>query len=66
MDGHRGDSVGAGKQFQGSVILKSTGGDKNMTEVMEDITVDEKRDMLLEMLADLYMIKAANKEENAV
>ncbi len=37
-----------------------------MTEVMEDITVDEKRDMLLEMLADLYMIKAANKEENAV
>ena len=26
MDGHRGDSVGAGKQFQGSVILKSTGG----------------------------------------
>ena len=37
-----------------------------MTEVMEDITVDEKRDMLLEMLADLYTIKAANKEENAV
>ena len=33
---------------------------------MEDITVDEKRDMLLEMLADLYTIKAANKEENAV
>ena len=48
------------------MILKSTGGDKNMTEVMEDITVDEKRDMLLEMLADLYMIKVANKEENAV
>ncbi len=37
-----------------------------MMEVMEDITVDEKRDMLLEMLADLYTIKAANKEENAV
>lgn len=37
-----------------------------MTEVMEDITVDEKRDMLLEMLADFYTIKAANKEENAV
>jgi len=66
MDGHRGDSAGAGKLLQGSVILKSTGGDKNMTEVMEDITVDEKRDMLLEMLADLYTIKAANKEENAV
>ena len=33
-----------------------------MMEVMEDITVDEKRDMLLEMLADLYTIKAANKE----
>ena len=37
-----------------------------MMEVMEDITVDEKRDMLLEMLADFYTIKAANKEENAV
>lgn len=30
------------------------------------MTVEEKRDMLLEMLADLYTIKAANKEENAV
>ena len=37
-----------------------------MMEVMEDITVDEKRDMLLEMLADFYTIKAANKEENSV
>jgi hypothetical protein len=37
-----------------------------MTEVMQDMAVDEKRDMLLEMLADLYTIKAANKEENAV
>ncbi len=35
-------------------------------EVMQDMTVDEKRDMLLEVLADLYTIKAANKEENAV
>lgn len=33
---------------------------------MEDMTIDEKKDMLLEMLADLYTIKAANKEENAV
>ncbi len=33
---------------------------------MQDMTVDEKRDMLLEVLADLYTIKAANKEENAV
>ena len=30
------------------------------------MTVDEKKDMLLEVLADLYAIKAANKEENAV
>lgn len=30
------------------------------------MAVDEKKDMLLEMLADLYTIKAANKEENAV
>ncbi|MCI8958587.1 MAG: hypothetical protein HFG62_05650 [Lachnospiraceae bacterium] len=30
------------------------------------MTIEEKRDMLLEMLADLYTIKAANKEENAV
>lgn len=30
------------------------------------MTVEEKRDMLLEFLADLYTIKAANKEENAV
>ena len=37
-----------------------------MTEVMQDMAVDEKRDMLLEMLADLYTIKAANKEETAV
>lgn len=35
-------------------------------EGMQDMTVEEKRDMLLEMLADLYTIKAANKEENAV
>lgn len=35
-------------------------------EVMKDMTVDEKKDMLLEFLADLYTIKAANKEENAV
>ena len=33
---------------------------------MEDMTVEEKREMLLEVLADLYTIKAANKEENAV
>lgn len=31
-----------------------------------EMTVEEKRDMLLEVLADLYTIKAANKEENAV
>ncbi|MDE7478629.1 MAG: hypothetical protein K2M91_11890 [Lachnospiraceae bacterium] len=37
-----------------------------MMEVVEDMTIDEKKDMLLEMLADLYTIKAANKEENAV
>lgn len=37
-----------------------------MTEVSQDMTVDEKKDMLLEMLADLYTIKAANKEENTV
>lgn len=30
-----------------------------------DMAVEEKRDMLLEVLADLYTIKAANKEENA-
>lgn len=35
-------------------------------EVKQDMTVEEKRDVLLEVLADLYMIKAANKEENAV
>lgn len=35
-------------------------------EVMQDMTVEEKRDMLLEVLADLYSIKAANKEENQV
>lgn len=39
-----------------------------MTERMEvtGMTVEEKRDMLLEILADLYAIKAANKEENSV
>ncbi|MBD5136924.1 MAG: hypothetical protein HDT39_13305 [Lachnospiraceae bacterium] len=35
-------------------------------EVLQDMTVEEKRDMLLEVLADLYTIKAANKEENSV
>lgn len=35
-------------------------------EIMQDMIVEEKRDMLLEVLADLYTIKAANKEENAV
>lgn len=30
------------------------------------MTVEEKRDSLLETLADFYTIKAANKEENAV
>lgn len=35
-------------------------------EVVRDMTMEEKRDMLIEMLADLYTIKAANKEENAV
>ena len=35
-------------------------------EVLYDMTVDEKKDMLLQILADLYTIKAANKEENAV
>lgn len=30
------------------------------------MAVEEKRDMLLEMSADLYTIKAANKEENSV
>jgi hypothetical protein len=35
-------------------------------EVKQDMTVEEKRDVLLEVLADLYTIKAANKEENAV
>lgn len=30
------------------------------------MTVEEKRDVLLEILADLYTIRAANKEENAV
>ena len=34
-------------------------------EVKQDMTVEEKRDVLLEVLADLYTIKAANKEENA-
>lgn len=33
---------------------------------MNDMTVEEKRDILLEVLADLYTIKAANKEENSV
>lgn len=31
-----------------------------------EMTVEEKKDMLLEVLADLYDIKGANKEENAV
>ena len=35
-------------------------------EYMEDMTVEEKRDMLLENLAALYRIKASNKEENPV
>lgn len=35
-------------------------------EGLKDMTVEEKRDMLLEVLADFYTIKAANKEENAV
>lgn len=35
-------------------------------EVLQEMTVEEKRDMLLEVLADLYTIKAANKEENSV
>ena len=30
------------------------------------MAIEEKRDMLLEMLADLYTIKAANKEDNPV
>ena len=34
-------------------------------EVLE-MTVEETRHILLEVLADLYTIKAANKEENAV
>ena len=33
---------------------------------MDDMTVEEKRDILLEVLADLYTIKAANKEDNSV
>ena len=37
-----------------------------MNMEVSDMTIEEKRDMLLEMLADLYTIKAANKEENAV
>lgn len=40
-------------------------GKEKKMEVL-DMTVEEKRDMLLEVLADLYTIKAANKEENAV
>ena len=35
-------------------------------EETQYMTVEEKRDVLLEVLADLYTIKAANKEENAV
>lgn len=35
-------------------------------EALQEMTVEEKRDILLEILADLYVIKAANKEENAV
>lgn len=37
-----------------------------MMEAEKDMTVEEKRDILLEILADLYTIRAANKEENAV
>lgn len=37
-----------------------------MMEVSGNMAVEEKRDMLLEMSADLYTIKAANKEENSV
>ena len=33
---------------------------------VKEMTLEEKRDTLLEILADLYVIKAANKEENAV
>lgn len=33
---------------------------------MRNMTVEEKKDILLEVLSDLYTIKAANKEENAV
>ncbi len=35
-------------------------------EGKQDVAVEGKRDMLLEVLADLYTIKAANKEENKV
>jgi len=35
-------------------------------EELREMTVEGKRDMLLEVLADLYTIKAANKEENSV
>ena len=31
-------------------------------EVSREMAVEEKRDMLLEVLADLYAIKAASKE----
>ena len=37
-----------------------------MNMEVSDMTIEEKRDMLLEMLADLYTIKSANKEETAV
>lgn len=30
------------------------------------MTVEEKKDILIEILSDLYTIKAANKEENPV
>ena len=35
-------------------------------EGLQNMTLEEKRDMLLEILADLYVIKAASKEENTV
>lgn len=33
---------------------------------VQEMTVEEKRDMLLEMLIDLYLIKEASREENKV
>lgn len=42
------------------------GKENKIMEAIQEMTVEEKRDILLEVLADLYTIKAANKEENAV